>query len=184
MQQILDGFGNVRWIGLDVDEARAALRSTVAAILRASSSGDQVLIGGPILRTDAGAALVHPAPRDVVTSVMRSDLRANRVSFLSTALAVFHPAGSDEDPPMLEVPSLPPGSTPDMVTLNGIVLPGPVATLTDAVCSAAHLVHRWDNAGLRAALHLVERLPIGVVTSGAPGSELFSTLCDAAWGRR
>jgi len=183
VQQLLDGFGNVRWIGLDLAEARAALGATVAALVHTSGAGDRVLVDGPILRTDGGAALVHPALRDTATSIMRSDLRANGVSFLPTALAVFQPARSGDDRPTLEVPSLGSGAPPEMIPLNGIVLPGPVSSMGDAVVSAAHAIHTWEEAGLAAALHLVERLPIGVVRSGAPGTEFLSVLCDAAWGR-
>ena len=183
VQQLLDGFGNVRWIGTDVAEARRALGATVAVFLPASDRADRVLIDGPILRTDAGAAIVHPALRDIATSIMRSDLRSNGVSFLPTALAVFHPAGTTDDRPALEVPGLGSGPASEVIPLNGIILPGPILSRADAVVSAAHVVHRWDDAGLAAALRLVERLPIGVVQSGAPGSELFTTLCDASWGR-
>ena len=69
-------------------------------------------------------------------------------------------------------------------SVTGIVLPGPLPELrAEAVASVAHVVHRWDNAGLAAAAHLIERVPVRAVDNGAPGTELFSSLCDAAWAR-
>lgn len=183
VQQLLDGFGNIRWIGTDLAEAHRALAATVATLVSGPGSGNFPLVDGPILRTDAGAALLHPALRSTATSIMRSDLAANGVSFLPAAVARFRRAGKDGDRPMLELPVLEHGDPPELIPLNGLVLPGPVSALVDAVVAAAHVIHTWDDAGLAAALDLVERLPVGVVHSGAPGIELFERLCDAAWGR-
>lgn len=182
VQQLYDSFGNVRYTGRDVAEARQALAATVAALLPASVDPDPVLVMGPILRTGAGAALFHPTFRSPATSTMRSALLANGVSFVPAGLARLR---HDGGPPGLEIATLALTSTlGETIPVTGIVLPGPVPALAaTVVASVANVLHRWDDAGLAAAADLVARVPVLTVGNDAPGTELFSALCDAAWGR-
>ena len=181
VQQLYDVFGNVRFAGRDVAVARQVLASTVAALLPAAAP-DRVLVAGPILWTDAGVALFHPAFREPATTFMRSELHARGVSLLPAGLAQLH---TDDAQPSLEVLTLgSDGTSAERIPVTGIVLPGPLPELrAEAVASVAHVVHRWDNAGLAAAAHLIERVPVRAVDNGAPGTELFTSLCDAAWAR-
>jgi hypothetical protein len=181
VQQLYDVFGNRPLRGRDVTVARQALASTVAALLPATAP-DRVLVAGPILWTDAGVALFHPAFREPATTFMRSELHARGVSLLPAGLAQLH---TDDAQPSLEVLTLgSDGTSAERIPVTGIVLPGPLPELrAAAVASVAHVVHRWDSAGLAAAAHLTERVPVRAVDNGAPGTELFSSLCDAAWAR-
>lgn len=161
----------------DPEEARGALRRSVAGLATIPRQPGTTWFDGPVLVTDAGLTLVHPGLRHLIVTQLRLPLERAGVSLA----------------PTLEL-------TVGQLELRGLFRPihskGPWSGTsrcwewlspgrsepTEHAQLAAHVLHRWNDAHL-ALIPLVLALPFEKIPSDASVDHVVQAVVGVAHGR-
>ena len=143
------------------------MRSVAAGVL--DNQPGTVWFDAPALIGPAGVVLVHPALRDVVTISLRRQLTETGVTLAPSSVLRL-------DGRRLSAPSFSGSGTPPLDwQLVGAALP-PTESEASRVIALAHIARRWDVAHLQTTADLATRIPMVIVTPGAPRDEVVRQL--------
>lgn len=180
VQQLLGTLGDPLYATRDPEEARGALRRSVAGLATIARQPGTTWFDGPVLVTDAGLTLVHPGLRHLIVTQLRLPLERAGVSLAPTTVVRAHggPAGIAGTIP---ADPLERSLERDLKVLGMVVPPGR-SEPTEHAQLAAHVLHRWNDAHL-ALIPLVLALPFEKIPSDASVDHVVQAVVGVAHGR-